>query len=56
MNTAQNVGAAAGSALSGFLVESWNVISTFLTTAGAGAVFVVLSAGISARLWRRPSA
>ncbi|MBC7762573.1 MAG: MFS transporter [Candidatus Saccharibacteria bacterium] len=56
VNTAHNVGAAAGSALSGFLVESWNVSSTFLTTAAAAAVFVALSAGISARLWRRPSA
>ena len=56
VNTAHNVGAAAGSALSGFLVESWNVSSTFLTTAGTAAVFVALSAGISARLWRRPSA
>ncbi|TFD35095.1 hypothetical protein E3T40_08670 [Cryobacterium sp. TMT1-19] len=56
VNTAHNVGAAAGSALSGFLVESWKVSSTFLTTAGAAAVFVALSAGISARPWRRPSA
>jgi MFS family permease len=56
VNTAHNVGAAAGSALSGFLVESWNVSSTFLTTAAAAAVFVALSAGISARRWRRPSA
>lgn len=56
VNTAHDVGAAAGSALSGFLVESWNVSSTFLTTAAAAAVLVALSTGISARRWRRPFA
>jgi len=55
VNTAHNVGAAAGSALSGFLVESWKASSTFVIAAGAAAAFVALSAGISAKLWRRPT-
>lgn len=55
VNTAHNVGAAAGSALSGFLIESWNVSSAFLTTAAAAFLFVALSTAITARPWRRTS-
>lgn len=49
VNTSHNVGAAAGSAAGGFLIEAWSANAAFAASAAVAAVLLVVSVGIYAK-------